>query len=97
MELYLLQHEFKKLRNSVFSSGKKKRSVKHEGRLILWSHWEDAYCWDKQTNVIRIHHKLTEQHIFLDQSGKMRNKFANDCLDENMVWLMEVTNTFFFN
>lgn len=78
------------MRNSVYGSGKAKRLVTYEGNAILWSHWQDAYNWDKYINVIKWHHKLTDDHIYLDQAGKMRNKLAEECLDHNMLDLMEV-------
>lgn len=49
--------------------------------------WVDAYQWDC-TNSFRIHHKLTDEHIFPNNAQKMRNKFAFETLDSEMLNLM---------
>ena len=49
--------------------------------------WVDAYQWDC-TNSFRIHHKLTDEHIFPNNAQKMRNKFAFKTLDSEMLNLM---------
>ena len=87
------QHEFKKIRNSICS---KKRALLHDNRPILWSHWQEAYYWDKTLHGMRIHHKLTDDHFDLSTTAKMRNRLANEVLDNNMLVLMKVKFIYFF-
>ena len=49
--------------------------------------WVDAFQWDC-TNSFRINHKLTDEHIFPNNAQKMRNKFAFETLDSEMLNLM---------
>lgn len=49
--------------------------------------WIDAYTWDC-SNSFRVHHKLTDEHIFPTNSQKMRNKLAFQTLDSDMLNLM---------
>ena len=83
-------HLIKKIRNSVLSSGflsSHQRLLTLNGHFIIWKMWVDAYQWDC-TNSFRIHHKLTDEHIFPNNAQKMRNKFAFETLDSEMLNLM---------
>ena len=86
---FIFQHNFKKLRNSIL-----KRPLVHQGRMILFSHWRSAYEWDKETNSMRVYHKLSHDHMYPDRALKMRNSLANEVLNKDMLHLMEV---FFFH
>lgn len=87
-------HNFKKVRNNIYSSGDRERctrKLRHFETVIVWDHWYKAYQWDKCSNThIRVHRKLTDEHFNLDSSSKMRNHLAEDVLDSNMLHLMEV-------
>lgn len=84
-------HCFKKIRNNIIKSGIKKGCTRllrlSSGEEIHWDMWVNAYKWDR-TNVIQIHKSLTNEHIFPSNSSKMRNKLAEDALDEEMLNLM---------
>lgn len=80
----------KKIRNSVLSSGfldSHQRILTVNKHVIIWKMWVDAYQWDC-TNSFRIHHKLTDEHIFPSNAQKMRNKLAFQTLDSDMYNLM---------
>ena len=47
-------------------------------------HWVDAFKWD-QLNPVRVHKKLTQEHIYPDQASKMRNHLVEDVLDQEML------------
>lgn len=83
-------HLIKKIRNSVLSSGflsSHQRLLTVNGHYIIWKMWVDAYQWDC-TNGFRIHHKLSDEHIFPNNAQKMRNKLAFETLDLDMLNLM---------
>lgn len=85
-------HTFKKIRNNLLKSGTHDKCTRllklPSGKQIQWKMWIDAYTWDK-TNPIQIHRRLTNEHIFPSQSEKMRNKYAEDVLNTEMLNLME--------
>lgn len=84
-------HLIKKIRNSVLSSGflqSHQRLLTVNGHVIIWKMWIDAFNWDL-TNSFRVHHKLSDEHIFPTNSPKMRNKLAFDVLDSEMLNLMK--------
>lgn len=93
-EVYFLMdpsHCFKKIRNNILKSGIKKGCTRiltlSSGEEIHWDMWMNAFRWD-QTNPIQIHKRLTNEHMFPSQSSKMRNKLAEDALDDEMLNLM---------
>ena len=47
---------------------------------MTWKMFMDAYSWDRKTNHLRVHQKLTNDHVFLNSSLMMRNKLAEDVL-----------------
>ena len=51
---------------------------------------KEAYEWDKTKNpeMMRVFHKLTDDHINVSDSAKMRNYLAEDCLSKEMLNLM---------
>ena len=78
-------------RNNVLQSG---HHTKCTGCLklpnqkeVVWQHWIDAYKHD-HLNVVKIHKKLTSEHVFLNCASKMRNSLAEEVLDSDMVRLM---------
>jgi hypothetical protein len=86
-------HVLKRIRNNVLASGEHKsctRKLTWSGKPILWFYWTQAYNWDKATNPMRIHQRLTDAHMTVSNEGKMRNKLAEDVLDEEMLHLMEL-------
>ena len=87
-------HVIKKIRNSIFNSGegeKHTRRLVKDGCPIEWSQWEAAFEWcqDRIVNPVAPHPKLTREHIYLSEPGKMRNQLAKDALDSNMLYLMK--------
>ena len=48
----------------------------------------DAYNWDRCHNPMRVHPKLTDNHIFLNKPAKMRNLLAEDFLNKDMLNVM---------
>ena len=85
-------HLIKKIRNSVLSSGfldSHQRLLTLNSKFIVWKMWIDAYQWDRSTNSFQIHQKLNDEHIFPNNSQKMRNKLAFQCLDADMLNLMK--------
>ena len=81
-------HVIKKIRNSIFNSGegeKHTRRLVKDGCPIEWSKWEAAFEWcqDRIVNPVAPHPKLTREHIYLSEPGKMRNQLAKGTLDQN--------------
>lgn len=79
-----ISHVLKKIRNNIYKSGESaccKRNLKIQDKFIEWDHFKDAYLWDISSNPFPIHHKLTQEHIFLTSENKMRNYLADDVLD----------------
>lgn len=77
-------HVLKKIRNNIYKSGEAaccKRNLKIQDKFIEWDHFKDAYLWDISSNPFPIHHKLTQEHIYLTSENKMRNYLAEDVLD----------------
>lgn len=85
-------HTFKKIRNNIMKSGNHNKSTRllklADGKEVQWTMWVDAYKFDR-TNPVQIHRKLTNEHIFPNQSEKMRNKLAEEVLNADMLTLME--------
>lgn len=42
------------------------------------------------TNPLAVHNKLTDEHIYVTDTGKMRNHLATDVMNEEMLNLMQV-------
>ncbi len=60
------------------------------GKSILFEQWVSAFKWDQSHHTMKLHPKLTHDHFELDGRSKMRNGLAEDLLDGNMLYLMEV-------
>ena len=92
---YILQHEFKKIRNSILNSradGSGTRLLQLNSQYILWDFWIAAQQWDTEYNAgCRIHRNLSEASVQLDPASKMRNGYAIAALDDNMLDLMKVS------
>ena len=87
-------HVIKKIRKSIFSSGTGAgytRSLSYQKEDIVWKQWEDAYEWcqNRIVNPIASHPKLTKDHIYLSEPGKMRNALAKEVLNDQMLYLFE--------
>ena len=87
-------HVFKKIRNSIFNSGIDSCHTRHllvNENHIEWRHWELAFEWcqDRTLNPVAPHPKLNKDHIYLTEAGKMRNAYAMEALNDNMLYLME--------
>lgn len=64
------------------------RKLEIDARYIVWDHWIQAFNWDRCHNCVRVHPKLTNEHIFLTKIAKMRNHLAEDVLNKDMLSLM---------
>ena len=87
------KHVIKKLRNNVQSSSVEHKSspgryLVCKGKSIVWEHWEEAFNFNYQRGL-RIHNKLTKDHINLTGANKMRNKLAELVLNRDMLYLMQ--------
>ena len=86
-----ISHVIKKIRNNVLKSGVAKFSTRNltlpDKSILQWEMWVNAYKWDQQ-NALQLHRKLTNEHIFLTQQGKMRNHLAKEVLNSEMLNLM---------
>ena len=84
-------HVIKRVRNNVLKSGVGKNFVRTlvYKQNILWEHWVNAFKWDHETNAFPLHRKLTNDHFFLTQESKMRNRLAEDVMNDEMLHLME--------
>lgn len=64
-------HNIKKLRNNIHFSGNSNFStwiLTKQTQVIIWDFWIKAYKWDKKYETpIRVHQKLTDEHIFLNK------------------------------
>ncbi|VDI58847.1 Hypothetical predicted protein [Mytilus galloprovincialis] len=86
-------HTIKKIRNNISKSGDgafSKRRLKFKNNFIEWTHFKQAYLWDISTNPFPVHHKLTQEHMFLTSENKMRNHLAEDVLNSEMLHLMKL-------
>lgn len=84
-------HVVKKIRNNITKSGTlttHKRYLKLGKKYIVWEHWYKAYQWDFYSNTLKVYQQLTQDHFFLNSQLKMRNKLAEDVLNENMLHFM---------
>lgn len=89
MHRLFLQHQLKKIRNSILSSDGKKKTIIRNGTEILWQHWLDAFNWNKSLRGVKVNHRLREEHFQLDGPAKMRNKLAVEVLNKDMLHLMK--------
>ena len=83
-------HAVKKIRNSISSSGQQAyhtRNLTTPKGFIYWRYFVDAYEWDKRSNYLRIHRKLTNDHFHLNSTLKMRNHLAEHVLNRDMSYL----------
>lgn len=86
-------HTIKKIRNNISKSGDgafSKRRLKFKKNFIEWTHFKQAYLWDISTNPFPVHHKLTQEQMFLTSENKMRNHLAEDVLNSEMLHLMKL-------
>lgn len=85
-------HVVKKIRNNILKSGISKGCTRNltlpNGDVILWQMWIDAYKWD-QGNALKLHRKLSNEHIFPSSQSKMRNHLAEEALNGEMLHLFQ--------
>lgn len=89
-----IMHKLKKIRNSLVASRQEHYSTDGKylllkGKPIVWDFWLKAYEFNK-THGVRIHHKLTAEHMLLDANTKMRNGLAKEVLNTEMLRLFSV-------
>lgn len=86
-----MQHNFKKIRNTVEKS--KREGVKQlafDNEELLWEHLRKAYEYDLNSNSLQTHRHLSDDHFYLTSTSKMRNYLADDVLSEDMLNLVKV-------
>lgn len=88
-------HVMKKIRNNVLKSGylenhKRLLSLGIHEEHIIWEHWYRSYQWDISSNTFKVHQHLTQDHFFLNSQSKMRNRLAEEVLNDDMLHLMEL-------
>ena len=86
-----IKHCIKKIRNSLLSSrsnSASKRCMMHDGKMIIWEHFERTYDFNN-TYKLRPQWKITRNHIYPSQTDKMRNHLAEEVLNEDFVDLMQ--------
>ena len=85
-------HVMKKVRNNISKSGTSlshKRHLQLDSNSILWEHWYKAYQWEVYSNPLKVYQQLTQDHFFLNSQLKMRNRLAEDVMNQDMLHLME--------
>ncbi|XP_033729442.1 uncharacterized protein LOC117318583 [Pecten maximus] len=85
-------HVMKKIRNNLSKSGHSKNHTKlliKNSKEITWEHWYKAYQWEISSNPFKVYQQLTNDHFFLTSQSKMRNKLAEDVLNQDMLHLMK--------
>ena len=78
-----ISHTLKKIRNNIFKSDDAafcKRHLKLKDKLFM-EHFNKPFS---------VHHKLTQDHIYLTSESKMRNHLAEDVLNKEMFHLMKL-------
>ena len=60
----------------------------YNGPVIWWEHWEEAFKFNSKFGL-RIHRKLTKDHIYITNTSKIRNYLAEDVLFHEMLALMK--------
>lgn len=86
-------HVMKKIRNNISKSGHSKnhkRLLTLGDEHVIWDHWYKAYQWDITNNTFKVYQQLTQDHFFLNSQLKMRNRLAEDVLNESMLHLMQL-------
>lgn len=87
-----VKHCIKKIRNGLFASryaniNKSGKYLVSGGYTIVWDHFEEAANFNSRFGM-RIHRKLTRDHIELTPASKMRNELATSVLNRDMLFLM---------
>ena len=83
-----VSHDLKKIRNSLLKSGTcswHTRRVKINEQFVFWNHLVKAVQWDRMNNCRPLSYKITDHHLFPNQSEKMRNHLADQMLDKDML------------
>jgi hypothetical protein len=86
-------HVVKNIRHNILKSGTEAYCTRHliyGDKFIEWDHFRKAYLWDISSSAFPVHHKLTQEHIFLTSVNKMRNHLAEEVLNSEMLHLMEL-------
>ena len=59
-----------------------------EDKEVVWDQWEKAFLYNAKYGL-RLHRKLTKDHIYLTNSLKMRNHLAEEVLSRDMLSLIK--------
>ena len=80
------------MRNSLYTSGTRKRHIRSSTGIIIWDHWFRLYRWSSE-KTISIARKLTQDHIQPNGQLKMRNALAEQVLDKDLLNAMLVSRS----
>ena len=84
-------HDMKKIRNSLLKSGTMSfhtRRIKVHGSYVFWYQLVKAVQWDRGNNLRPLSYKITDNHLYPNQSEKMRNHLAEQMLDADMLHIV---------
>jgi hypothetical protein len=62
----------------------------YHDKPIVWDQWIKAAQWDRTSNPRRVHHRITDSHLYPNPAEKMRNHLAEDMMGEDMLHLMKL-------
>ena len=85
-------HNVKKIIKNIYFSRDHdtcSRELKLHNKCVVWQHWIQAYHWDHKHYTVRIHQKLTDEHIFFTKALKLRDHLSEEMLDRNMLHQMK--------
>jgi hypothetical protein len=81
----------KSIQTACSKAGHQSSAGRHltlDGRAIVWEHFENVFKFNSESGL-RIHRKLTKEHIDLSGSLKTRNKLAEEVLNNDMLFVMK--------
>lgn len=84
-------HVVKKIRNNITKSGTlttHKRYLKLGEKIHCVGALVQGLSMGIYSNTLKVYQQLTQDHFFFNSQLKMRNKLAEDVLNENMLHLM---------
>ena len=67
--------------------GKGPRQLLLKGKYTFWEHFQSAYEFNNGSDLC-LYRKLTEEHVNVNNAGKMRNHLAINVLNQDMLNLM---------
>nr|XP_054763556.1 uncharacterized protein LOC129270179 [Lytechinus pictus] len=83
-------HLIKTTRNNLENSGfgRRSRNLQFRGRHIRWTHFLDLHSWDSRGDL-RMLPKITDAHLYLTPSSRMRVKLASQVMSQSVANAMK--------